>query len=446
MRFNAVTISILVAIVALAIWLMQFFFFMMALGSGSGGVAIIIVLLNLVGALMVAYELLYLRWSIARKFLRQFYNPDFQPNLPLFQLFLHPLVTFFKRHIIQPEPNQNVITFGRYQPFLGSGGQISQWTLAIDHKPAEEHPQTNTRIAIPVEAFYKAADQEIATLNLPYLEQFSHLLVDGFEMEVDGQILINPKTPPKTTLPEDIIWTLGHDDLRSRYRTYRLYRYTDTERDQVLSYFLRFYNIGSMTFVESSTHILPCIDRQRFSLTPLLKDSKISRLIKTLAIALLLFITTTYAFVALAYLGIFAWKVANWWLDDARRSQEAKWHEEYNYGHIRTFRESIAARNYESYYGVQDLTMYWKSIQQAVLDSMVQLLKQHGVDTSQFEQAASTIINTGIMVSGGNFSANQVAAGMGATTAMNSQPQAQTDPLKQVKVAVSQGMPASKSN
>jgi hypothetical protein len=59
------------------------------------------------------------------------------------------------------------------------------------------------------------------------------------------------------------------------------------------------------------------------------------------------------------------------------------------------------------------------AIQQAVLDGTVKLLKQYGVDASQFEQVANTIVNTGIMVSGGNFSASQVAAGSGASAVVN---------------------------
>jgi hypothetical protein len=360
---QSITISVLFGSAAIAIWLIQMFFLTLA---ADGGGATFFFLLNFVGALLTAYELFYLRWAIARKFLKQSYNPNFQPDLPLYSAFLHPLIAFLKRHILQLEPAQNVITFGRYQPFLGAGGRIFAWTLAIDRKPAEDQSKEPARIDIPIQQFYKAVDLELATLNLPNLEQLSRLFVDGFEMDVDGKILTGSKSSPETTLAEEEIWALGQKDLRNECRTYRLYRYTDTARDQVLSYFIRFYNLGSITFVEASAHILPCIDRQRFSLTPLLKDSKTSRFIKMLGIALLLLFIPLpggYIVVALAYLGIFARNVISWWLNDSKQLRAMNWQEEYNYGLVRTFRESIAARNYESYYGVQDLTMYWKSIQ-----------------------------------------------------------------------------------
>lgn len=440
---QSVSISIMFATAAIAIWLVQLF----SLGLLSGEMSAFAILLNFIGAVITAYELFYLRWAIARKFLKQSYNPNFQLNLPLLPEFLQPLVKFFKRHIIEPEPAQNVIISGRYVPFLGAGGQISRWTLAIDRKPTKDRSQETTRIDIPVEEFYRVTDREVAVLNLPNLEQLSRLFVEGFELKVDGKILTSPKAPVVNVMPEDLIWVLGQGSLSEERRTYRLYRYIDNERDQVLSYFLRFYNVGSITFVESSTHILPSIDRRRFSLTPVLQDSKASRFIKMLFIALLLFsIPGAYALVGVVYLSIFAWKIISWRLENAKQLRAANWHEEYNYGHIQTFRESISTRNYESYYGVQDLTMYWKSIEQAVLSGTIALLKQYGVDTSQFEEIASNIINTGIMVSGGNFSAAQVAAGMGATAVTNNNSQQQTNPMQQVKTVASNLSSIPKSN
>ena len=389
--------------------------------------------------MITAYELIYLRWSITHQFFKKSYNPNFQPNLPLFRVFLQPVIAFFKLHIIEPSPTQNIIISGGYAPFLGTGGEISQWTLAIDRKPDKDKPKEVGRIDIPVDEFYKAADQEVASLNLPNLERLSHLFVRGFELEVDGKILANLKTPPVNILPENEIWTLGQESLSNECRAYRLYRYVDNERDQVLSYFLRFYNVGSITFVESSTHILPCIDRRRYSLTSVLEDSKVCRFIKMLFIAIVLsFIPFAYALVGIMYLSIFTSAVVKWWLKNRKQSQTANWQEEYNYGHTQTFRESISARYYESYYGVQDLTMYWKSLQEAILSGIIELLKQYDVDTSQFEKVASNIINTGIMVSGGNFSANQVAAGMGANAVMSNNSQQKTNPLEQVKSVATQ--------
>ena len=133
----------------------------------------------------------------------------------------------------------------------------------------------------------------------------------------------------------------------------------------------------------------------------------------------LLVITNTYFILALGYFTIFSFTMLSWWRKGAKQLRACNAQEDYNYGITQTFRESIASKTSESYYGVQDLTMYWKSIEQAILDGTIRILKHHGVNTSQFEQVATTITNTGIMVSGGNFSAQQIAAGTGASNVIN---------------------------
>jgi hypothetical protein len=449
---QSITISVMFAIASLGVGLLSLLLYCFSPGDspgepgGLGGVPFFfLVLIQVVGSLIISFELIYYRWAIVRKFLRASYDQDFQPNLPLFPLFLAPLLRFFKKHIIHPYSNQNVITFGRYMPFLGSGGQIASWTMSIDRKPVDDREVGNTRIEIPVQEFYEAADTEVAAFNLPGLRRLNRLLVEGFELKPDGRVLTSLQSAPRSVLNDRDIWEIGQDELNGSYRMYRLYQYTDAERDQVLSYFLRFFNVGSITFVESSAHILPCIDRQRFSLTPVLKDGRTTRLLKTLALAAVLTFFSIYVFAALAYLLTVAWYALTWRREDAKELSEAKSEEEYNYGPKQTFRESIASPSYESYYGVQDLTMYWKATQQAILTGIKKLLKRYGVDTSQFEEVVTSIVNTGVMVSGGNFSAAQVTAGAGASATMGSKDpeQPKGSPLQQVKAAVNRVTTAS---
>lgn len=469
---QSITISVMFAVAAIGLWLVQIFLLSLSLPVAAEGFNIIIIskLLNSVGALITAYELIYLRWDIAHKFLKQSYNQNFQPNLLFFKNFLRASFVFLKRQNIQPEPTQNVIIFGRYDPFLGAGVQLWQWTLAIDrkldkdplktshssdnsieeseqstdealnHKPDENQPKPLPRIDIPVKEFYRKTDEEVTMLNLPSLEQLSRLFVNGFELEVDDKILTAPNISPSKFLSDEEIWALGQEGLSNRSRAYRLYRYIDADRDQVLSYFLRFYNAGSITFVESSTYVLLSIDRQRFSLAPILKDGKASRLIKMFAVALLLLFIPMpggYVLVSMMYLFIVIVNIMSWFMNGAKQSRVVSWNEEYNYGHTQTFRESIAAQNYENYYGAQDLVMYWKSLEDAILSGIISLLKHYHVDTSQLEQTTRTIINNGVMITGnGKLSAIQVAAGLKAATMMGNTAQSQTDSTQQIKTII----------
>lgn len=437
---QAVAISVSFAIVAVVIWLVQLFFLVLYNHNkyhyyyeSNEFLWFLVVALNIAGSGIVAYELVYLRWSIPRRFLRRYYKPN--PQIGVFKLLTKPVSRFLKQqHIIQPNPSQNVITFAKY-PFLGAGKEISQWTTAIDRKPkpsqnknqAELSQSSEERIQIPVNEFYSTADSEIAKLQLADLEQLSLLFVDGFELSADGKILNQTRPSPESNLPEEQVWNLGEGNLSEERRAYRVYRYTDTERDQVFSYFLRFYNLGSITFVEASTHVLFNIDRQLFSLTWTLNEGNFCKIVKTFLVALFFFLIayftgyylSGYFLVGFFYLGVFVRQLLTWSSEDKRTRTEAEFQEEYNYGLFQTFRESISDESYGSYYGIQDLIMYWKSINQAVLTSMIEVLKRHEVDTSQFQEMATNIINQGVMVSGGNFTAKQVTAGANSTSIMS---------------------------
>lgn len=428
---QAVSISLAAALVAIATWFLKLLLLILIGWAGTrvwtaesqgarsfwqftvGLLGLINVILGLFGAGITAYELIYWRWSNARRFLKRFYNPNFHIKQ------LAPLTSFLKQRIIEPEANQNVVTFGGFRPFLGAGEQVSGWTLAIERKSTDN---PDRHIDIPVQEFYQAIDASVDKRQLPHLQQLSQLFVSGHELETDSHILTQREAKPIATLPENEIWTLGQGDLESDRRAYRVYRYADTTRDLVLSYFVRFYNIGSITFVEGTPYTLTSLDRQRFSLISTLNDTTLSRAIKTLIVGAILFPFSIYVMLAFWRLAFYAWRIISWWRHDQGQKKTAQWGEEYNYGLLQTFRESVAAPLYQNYYGIQDLTLYWKALDEAVFTGVVDLLKEKGVDASQFEEATNVITNNGIMMNGGEFTAAQVAAGHGASPIMKITP------------------------
>ncbi|WP_375769383.1 hypothetical protein NR798_00455 [Archangium gephyra] len=372
------------------------------------------IVLNLLGAGLVAYEWWYLRWANARRFLSR----NFQPGAPVREV--GAISGWFRRWVLNMDLSQNVVVFGGYEPFLGSGGKVSGWTLAIERKPPQDSMDPGQRISIPVEDFYHAVDEAVDRMQLPHLQTKSLLLVRGWTLKPDGEVLVRAETQPISQLPEEKLWRLGHGDLSSEKRFYRLYRYLDTARDMTLSYYLRFYNVGAVTFVEGSTYLLTSVDESRYGLKPLLRGSRAGRVGMTGLLTLLLFPLNAYVFVALYNVFRFLARLYTWHREDASQRRAIRDGEQYSYGVARSFRERVASPFYHDYYGVQDLTMYRHAIDDAALGSIKELLREHGVDVSRFEEQATTIINSGIMVSGGQFTATQAVAGSGAMSVIRS--------------------------
>lgn len=329
---QSVLISLIFAISVLAIFIIQIFIFQIA-----GFQVNLLLPLAIIAGGLTAYEIIYLRWSLARCFLKKYYDPKFCIK------FLKPSVNYFKQYIYQDEPSQNIFTFGGFKPFVGSGEPIpeSSWTLPIDRIKKDSEEQDRDCIEIPTHEFYQAVDKEISRLRLPSIQSFSYMFVNGFELETDGKLLTHSTERPAVAFVDNPLWNQEQNQPASQKRAYRVYRYVDTERDYVLSHFLRFYNAGSITFVESAAYILTGIDRKRFSLAPTLDDSHFSRWIKVIAATFVL-APLLYVVVAVWYIGIFIFNLVSWKSNDDKQRRAAEFREEYNYGVEQTLREFVA--------------------------------------------------------------------------------------------------------
>jgi hypothetical protein len=380
-----------------------------ALNQGSAGLAFIY-FLDLFAALAIAYELTYLRWSIAKRFLKINFVNEFQ-----FSGF-QKLVSALRRRTRKIDPYQNVIVFGGFKPFLGAGQKIknSDITVSINRNISSSGETCTESVNIPEKRFYDSIDNEVSKLNLPNTETLAQLHVKGFELNTDDLILFGRLSQPVPTLSESQIWEMGQENFKSDKRAYRVYRHIDEKRDNVLSYFVRFYNLGTITFVEAVAYGLTSFDRRRFSLSPVLKYNRALKLGHMLLIFLLISQFRIYLLIAFYQLFISIKNLLEWKLLDIQSRRSARLHEEYNYGLKQTFRESIANPFDSNYYGNQDLVMYWRSIQQAVFKGIISVLKEENLDTSQFEKSAQAIVNHGVMVTGGSLRTDNLLIGQGA--------------------------------
>jgi hypothetical protein len=91
---------------------------------------------------------------------------------------------------------------------------------------------------------------------------------------------------------------------------------------------------------------------------------------------------------------------------------------EYNFGAVTSVRELAQSRHYRRYFQQVDRDLNTKFIDRRVLDTIVDFLDSHNIDTSQFQEQRSMILNNGLLVSGGEFKAGSVAVGEQARAGM----------------------------
>ena len=88
----------------------------------------------------------------------------------------------------------------------------------------------------------------------------------------------------------------------------------------------------------------------------------------------------------------------------------------FDYGATASIRALATSPNYRRYFQKLDKEMGLKLVERAVLDSIVDFLDAKNIDTSDLKERTSTILNNGVIVSGGYIRTDTFTGGAGASS------------------------------
>jgi hypothetical protein len=83
----------------------------------------------------------------------------------------------------------------------------------------------------------------------------------------------------------------------------------------------------------------------------------------------------------------------------------------FNHGARTTVRQSAQSQNYRQYFQKLDRELFVKVIERELFDSIVAFLDEHDIDTAELKQRETTVLNNGVIVSGGTIQAESMAVG-----------------------------------
>jgi hypothetical protein len=377
-----------------------------------------------------AIGILFLKPILDRKvafdnFSQDSYNPNYNLNRPFENNFL----TNFCKWIIgnatisdqDKSEKQNIIVFGSYFPFIGSGIRIKSWNF-VAPKSQNDMNHNKTQDDLSIADLYEAISTDIENKELPITAEFM-LYADGNEMD-KNKFLLDKNSKPLIyhenvdKFTKSKIENTFNDDIFKDYRVYFLFRYHDKARSTLLSTFLRFSKAGKDLFAECSSYILTPINEDIYNIDKLPRNyfHTIKLVLITLAVVaiyisgsflpsflpLLLLLITCFP---LAYFLYFRIK------DYKNVIDRIKGNEHHKYGILKTFRESIASPNYKSYFSAQDALMLQGSVEKSIVTSTAALLDKKGYDTSFVDKQIIPFVNNGIMQYGGTISDSNVVSG-----------------------------------
>ena len=312
-----------------------------------------------------------------------------------------------------PHDAQNLIVYTGFNPFVGAGTNLGGWSFTVDvSKPSEQLGSSAVPLSFQVEELYQAISDKMASADLQGLVMKDFYFVNGCEIRDDKEILPSIFGRPVQQLDpkRELQYMRGSD---SRIRHYKWIRIHDWGQELVMSYFLRCSIHGCNMFVEINRFLLtPLSDQYRkIDALPHLASRRIvGMVLLSLLSGPIYGILTPVVLLGRLQEGLeelFGTK-------ERKRRRDIKENLQFDYGAGQGLRQAFSSDRFAHYFQKADGDFYTKVLERVILSSIITFLDEHHIDTSDLRERQTMILNSGIIVQGGDVKAESLAVGVGA--------------------------------
>jgi Ca2+/Na+ antiporter len=301
----------------------------------------------------------------------------------------------------------NVFVYRGFSPFYFAGNITGQVSFTVDVTKSRDNC---TADHFDLSELYHAVttSAQVQSTNSVHAEDI--LIISGQDVRGITSVLPNMYGRPLPHIDEEQM-ALWKDCSDSRVRYYKWLAVVDWGGDLAVSYFIRFCHQGSSLCAEITSCVLtPPGDGYRVvdainwekhlgeSLTWVMKKAAFSPLAALWSV-----------FTAAEKVREFAGH------EDAQLRKEIL-NRRYDYGAEPSVRVEMAGGAYANYFQRMDSDFYQKWFNRCIIDTIIDFLEAHGVDVSALKESRMTIINSGVLVQGGDVTAQNLAVGERATS------------------------------
>ncbi|MGN9778924.1 hypothetical protein ACTMS0_24650 [Micromonospora sp. H33] len=318
----------------------------------------------------------------------------------------------------------NVTVYGGYAPFVGHGTPVAGWAFALPILPAPrrmpaepEDAATFTVVelidhvrarlaAIRADPSSDVADDRLADLHLQ-----DRVFVCGDLLTGDPRLLPRRDRMPRQQFTEAQVREVAGQP-RGAARHYLCAVVPSWGGEVVASTFLHFSTDGRLLYLECARTVLEP-PRQRYHdvdrLTEWLPGSQLVQLLATATERLL----PTALGAPLRLLRDVGRSVGR----ERRQARLRRLADEdlgHDYGARVGVRELSSGASYHNYFQVLDAAKHLKVVERHVLAAILDFLDERGIDTAEFRTRQTTILNQGVIQTGGLSVVGNQAVGRGA--------------------------------
>ena len=293
---------------------------------------------------------------------------------------------------------------------MGAGTDLGGWSFAINVKrPKEQLGQTLEVESFKIDELYQEIEKGVISLSISNLQMNDWYYASGTDIRNDRVVLPDMVGRPKQFLSNEDKENI--DDFRMRQ--YKQIYIQDWGNDLIFSIFLRCVFKGNNMFVEVARYLLPPIDDE-YRLLPYDTKANWRSLFRIGASSI--FLGTLYSLTSWLILlsKLFEYISESVGFGERKLRKAIKEDPNYNYGVNTSLREEVSGVRYTHYFQKLDREMYVKILDHEILETLTQFLDSKNIDISQLVDKQTSILNSGIIVQGGNVESESIAVGEGA--------------------------------
>ncbi|MNC13352.1 hypothetical protein D3C75_610970 [compost metagenome] len=322
----------------------------------------------------------------------------------------------YEKRIMELETLQdgNVVYYSGYTPFVGAGIRMAGWSFVCSTATKEGERSEQSVISLP--ALYNHVNKNMNSLHIPHLNVKDMLYVNGREIREDDRFLTDPYQAPIAQIAASLIDEYKENQ-EENVRYYQTVQVVGWQGNLVLSSFFRVSKNDKHLFVEANYYVLPPLEPGFYEIDQLNSSIPLGRILK---MGLSSIIPSIFL-LPLAPSRAIRNGAAFWssWKEKKELLKQISKNQRFDYGAYESIREMAASDELQNFFQKSDLEMYKKQIERCFTDSVMEYLEGQNVDISEFIKRKETVINQGIMINGGSFSAENVSVGNQTNTIVN---------------------------
>lgn len=312
---------------------------------------------------------------------------------------------------LKSDNSQNLIVYGGYLPFVGSGYGLGGWSFSINLE------RTHDALGAAAEALPFASSDllnflrgRLDRLQIPGLQQNRVLFADGRLVRTNATSLMQ-NGRVRSHIEEAVVEQF--DDLPADgLRSYLCINITDWNGEIVVSVYIRCKKGISNLFIEASYFILPPPKRDFFKIDEADPQLRFGVILRTLFSSVAFSPFRLVA--AILRVSTRAGAPISGWLERRRIRRAMKRNPQFNFGAVDSIRQLGMENYFRVYFQQLDKEQHVKTVEQSTIDAIVEFLDLHNIDTSDLRDRRSAILNNGVIVSGGSLNADNMSVGQNA--------------------------------